>query len=238
MEIKKLQIQNYKSLVNFELVEPNPFTVFIGPNASGKSNFFEALEFVNYNANGIQKVESLFGGKENLAVFKYPSSIFSFNISFSSFKSSYKRFFINERIFGRITNNQKNFILKEEIEFQGDIKEHIQFYSNFSRLFIQNQKLVKININDDSKLNIDASNLEKVLKRILKEEGIKEELLEWLQLLIPEFDNIEVRSDNIAGTDTLLVYEKYTDRPFNKNLHGIKMDEAWLSNALGGGLPW
>jgi len=24
----------------------------------------------------------------------------------------------------------------------------------------------------------------------------------------------------------------------DKNLHGLKMDFAWLSNALGGGVPW
>ncbi|MBK9015267.1 MAG: AAA family ATPase [Saprospiraceae bacterium] len=47
MKIKRLYINNYKSLVNFELVEPNPFSVFVGPNAAGKSNVFEALEFLS-----------------------------------------------------------------------------------------------------------------------------------------------------------------------------------------------
>ncbi|MGB1243052.1 MAG: AAA family ATPase, partial [Chitinophagales bacterium] len=83
MEIKKLQIQNYKSLVNFELVEPNPFTVFIGPNASGKSNFFEALEFVNYYANGIQNAESLFGGEKDILPFNFKNSSFYFDIKLS-----------------------------------------------------------------------------------------------------------------------------------------------------------
>gem|GEM_PF-6184355 len=31
MKIKRLYINNYKSLVNFELVEPNSFSVFVGP---------------------------------------------------------------------------------------------------------------------------------------------------------------------------------------------------------------
>lgn len=45
MKIKRLYINNYKSLVDFELVEPNPFSVFVGPNAAGKSNIFEASPF-------------------------------------------------------------------------------------------------------------------------------------------------------------------------------------------------
>ena len=179
---------------------------------------------------------------------------------------------------------------------------------------------------------LDASNLEKVLKRILKDEQKREEITEWLQLLVPGFERIEVHSDTISGTDTFLIYEKGTDKPFTKSLisdgtyhilalltavyqsdepqflcieepenglnpkvvrelvglfrsqceekghyiwlnthsqtlvaalepkeiilvdkvdgatqikqlrdmdlHGLPMDEAWLTNALGGGLPW
>jgi hypothetical protein len=48
MNIKKLQIKNFKSLVDFELEDLKPFCAFVGPNASGKSNIFEALEFTNY----------------------------------------------------------------------------------------------------------------------------------------------------------------------------------------------
>ena len=40
--IKRVKIQGYKSLRNFEL-ELKPFSLIIGPNASGKSNFLNAL---------------------------------------------------------------------------------------------------------------------------------------------------------------------------------------------------
>ena len=50
MRIKKIQIKNFKSLVDFELENLKPFCAFVGPNASGKSNIFEALEFTNYLA--------------------------------------------------------------------------------------------------------------------------------------------------------------------------------------------
>ncbi|MBC7921596.1 MAG: AAA family ATPase [Ferruginibacter sp.] len=195
-----------------------------------------------------------------------------------------------------------------------------------------NDKLVKLPFKDDSRLALDASNLEKVLKRILKDAEKREEMTEWLQLLVPGFERIEVHSDTISGTDTFLIYEKGANQPFTKSLisdgtynilalltavyqsdepqflcieepenglnpkvirelvglfrsqceekghyiwlnthsqtlvaalqpkeiilvdkvngatqvkqlhdtdlHGLRMDEAWLTNALGGGLPW
>ena len=43
--IRMVQIKNYKSLRSVS-VQLEPFTVFVGPNASGKSNFIDALGFV------------------------------------------------------------------------------------------------------------------------------------------------------------------------------------------------
>ncbi len=68
------------------------------------------------------------------------------------------------------------------------------------------------------KLSLDASNLEKVLKRLLDNEEKREEIIEWLQLLLPEFSNIEVRTEELSGMSHLLIYEKHSKKPFNKNL--------------------
>jgi AAA15 family ATPase/GTPase len=46
--MQSLSIHNYKSFVNFELRNINPFTVFLGANGVGKSNLFEALEYLNF----------------------------------------------------------------------------------------------------------------------------------------------------------------------------------------------
>ncbi len=45
--IKYLRIENYKSIDKLELHDLPPFAVFAGANGSGKSNFFDALEFVS-----------------------------------------------------------------------------------------------------------------------------------------------------------------------------------------------
>jgi len=62
MRIKKLQIKNFKSLVDFELEDLKPFCAFVGPNASGKSNIFEALEFTNYLIKYGSETPRFFGG--------------------------------------------------------------------------------------------------------------------------------------------------------------------------------
>jgi len=45
VKLKRLEIHNYKSLRNVVL-EPAPLSVFVGPNAAGKSNFADALDFL------------------------------------------------------------------------------------------------------------------------------------------------------------------------------------------------
>lgn len=66
MRIKKLHIRNFKSLVDFELEDLKPFCAFVGPNASGKSNIFEALEFTNYLVRYTHEAPRFFGGVQNI----------------------------------------------------------------------------------------------------------------------------------------------------------------------------
>ena len=44
--LKRIKIQGYKSLVDLEL-NLKPLSVFVGPNASGKSNFLDALQLLS-----------------------------------------------------------------------------------------------------------------------------------------------------------------------------------------------
>ncbi|MDQ3112402.1 MAG: AAA family ATPase, partial [Bacteroidota bacterium] len=71
---------------------------------------------------------------------------------------------------------------------------------------------------DDKQLSTACGNLEKVLKRIFQDENKREEIIEWLQLLVPGFENLEIKSEELSGTDNLLIYEKGSDKPFPKNL--------------------
>jgi AAA15 family ATPase/GTPase len=233
VNIKKLHIKNFKSLVDVEIIEPNPFTVFVGPNGSGKSNIFEALEFGKFcyrfssndatsvfgthniipkNIKTIIKQESDF--QENilmdtgLEAAAYPVKI-TINIILDNLSQFPIVVGFDEKL------NSKILRIADEID---DPFEYIQYINNFSRIFIGNSKLRRLNIFDDKKLNTDAINLENVLDRLLKNVQVKAELEEYLQLLIPELEKIEIIATSLSNTKELLVYEKSHDEPFTKNL--------------------
>lgn len=215
MKIKSLNIKNFKSIVDITINEPNPFTVFVGPNGSGKSNIFEALEFIRtfslfgatYGNKRSQTISSQvtdsYGGKSN---------VFNFNNS------------INPISFEIIEESKD---LKLVLDYELEIKENISIdinnniFNSFSRIFIGKQ-IDKVKNTGDNRLNnswnSSESNLEKVLKRLLEKENVKEEIVEWLELFIPEFDKIEVRNSELSGNQDLLIYQKYYKTPFPKRL--------------------
>ena len=332
MKIKKLHIKNFKSIADLEIIEPNPFTVFVGPNGSGKSNIFEALEFWTLaRQSNLIDVDSLFGGLKEINHSKSDNNgpVITFN---------FEEYSLNSTISFLIRNNNKNYYTYENSSVSQDdfvekeSNDFKQFVTNSSRLFVNNPKGNKLNFQDDNRLTLISNNLEKVLKRILKNQRDKEEILDWLRLFIPEFEDVFIESSELSRTDTLIVKEKYSSKYFTKELlsdgtynilalltavfqsdepqflcieepengltpdvikemvtlfrnaceekghyiwlnthsqslvsqltpdeiitvnkikgetkikqfkgqdfHGLRMDEAWLTNTLGGGLPW
>ena len=68
MQLLSIEIKNYKSLGNI-LFKPTPFSVVIGPNAAGKSNFANALSFLKevYEYD-LETAIRRKGGYENIAL--------------------------------------------------------------------------------------------------------------------------------------------------------------------------
>ncbi|MFL6200654.1 MAG: AAA family ATPase, partial [Thermoanaerobaculia bacterium] len=66
MRLKRIEIDNYKSLRGV-VMEPGPLSVLVGPNAAGKTNFCEALDFLArvYQWN-LEEAVSYKGGYENI----------------------------------------------------------------------------------------------------------------------------------------------------------------------------
>ena len=222
MAIEKINIKNYKSLVDVTIEKPNPFTVFVGPNASGKSNVFEAMDLYSYLArieffqlvNSFNGIDSIFNKKSNslkMEIFfqDNPTSLLipkRDGIGFQLDNISYPRSF-NESI------DKKKF---HDGFMKG--KFYAQFFYNFSRLFIGKTKKVIFPNRDNKKLSLDAGNLEKVLKRILQKPEIREEFLELLSFLIPDFEKLEISSNELSGSDSLLIYERNSKKPFPRHL--------------------
>jgi predicted ATPase len=227
MKLQRLHIKNFKSIVDLEIVEPNPFTVFVGPNGSGKSNIFEALEFFFSDAS--PEAIRLFDGSDKLHNRKLATSEkFEFNfiadtiqsdyISDSYFSETQYRVLLGSgRWYSSNSEGKEGDSIKTLLELKRELYEEFRKKST-SRIFVRNIDKQKINFNDNLKLNFSASNLEKVLKRILQDEVKREEIKEWLDLFIPGFENIEIVSSELSGTDTLVMYEKDIKKPFTKDL--------------------
>ena len=82
--IRRLKIENFKSIDSLEIEGLAPFSVFAGANGSGKSNFFDALDFVSlFVRGGLEIALRAHGGFANIHSKKREgedSKTFSFEI--------------------------------------------------------------------------------------------------------------------------------------------------------------
>ncbi|WP_020603577.1 AAA family ATPase [Spirosoma spitsbergense] len=207
MKIKRLVIENFKSIERIELIEPNPFAVFVGPNGSGKSNIFEALEFVNRCVK-VSPNEAVreFGGIANIQNRNGADlAQFLFGVSFNDNEDEVK--FAYDKLIDSIRKDNTFVVAK------APSSGYEQFYLHFSRVFVGNNKVPKFNYQDDRSLNFSASNLEKVLKRVLTNPILRDEIFEWLELFVPGFKAVE-----IDDRDELHWFEDSTPEYFTKEL--------------------
>jgi AAA15 family ATPase/GTPase len=247
MRIKQLHIRNFKSLVDFKLENLPTFAAIVGPNASGKSNIFEALEFTNYVCRFPFEAPSFFGGLKNIYSYQAPiNSNLRFHYQFDDNIQIYFELLaaaqrkiddfedveaIIFQTFLTLTDSKKELTLPEirdknkREKFLKELKnkrlpynnEFEIFIDNFSRLFI-GKNFLNRSSQLQSRLHIDASNLSQTLGQILDDSAKKDEFVEWLRILIPEFSNIEIRKSNLDGSTEFFLYEKTSDRPFPKHL--------------------
>lgn len=245
MRIKRLQIDNFKSLVNFGLKGLKPFCAFIGPNASGKSNIFEALEFTNYYLKFGFEAPGFFGGYSHIYTFTNDSpflpgiSSLRFNFSFDdNINLSFEAFFSDDPDRFSKARSYLDIVKDTEMLFHRDIRdiekrtsfidqwikagniyngEYEQFIDNFSRIFVGNGR-IKRTPEASTRLSPDASNLAQIIGVIFENEVKRNDFIEWLGILIPEFKNIEVKKSNIDGSYDFSIYEKGSEKPFSRNL--------------------
>lgn len=215
MKINRLVIENFKSIERIELIEPNPFTVFVGPNGSGKSNIFEALEFFNLAVKTNRgTVESLFGGKD---FFVNRRSNESVQIEIKLDKSTTHRLAQRQNLDNLLEYTVVGTRWGED-EPSKIQQENQQLLVGFSHLFVGKQGKQRLNYSDDLQLTLSGDNFEKVLKRILGHDDLRNELFEWLDLFVPGFKSLDVVSNPYDGRETLLWFEKSFDKPFTKDL--------------------
>ncbi len=85
MKIQNLRIKNFKSIYDVRLSDIPGFAVFAGANGSGKSNFFQAVEFYkDIVTTGARHAMNKYGGYEDIRPYLLPrdqAGTFLFEIS-------------------------------------------------------------------------------------------------------------------------------------------------------------
>lgn len=216
-KISRLEINNYKSLVGIELLNPSSLLVFAGANATGKSSIFEAIEFLMHSSMTTGKIAlDIFGGAEKI-------------VNFNAQKLKNEKAPLTIKLGLEFESNEN----KEIIDFGLNYKfgtEKIQkvftdinaldtrIVESFSRIYIDNYKRAENKLKLYNKLWLDASNLNKILKTILDDKTKRDDIIEWIQILIPGIEKIEI-AENISGKEELQVIEKaFPDKPITGGL--------------------
>lgn len=227
MKLKTFSVKGFKSLKGISIIEPAQFSVFVGANAAGKSNIFDALEFLTLcNITQVQAVYKTFGtpvelnhqgetaGIEIHAKLQSSDPLF-IKIVDDGNPKSIKLYETSKNFRQQLFGSNVNISSVSEPAVGDDEKKH---FFNFSRIFVGHDKLVRRMIADDSMLRTDASNLELVLKRILQDESKRSEIFELLELLIPGFKSIDIVTQELSGTDALMISEHGLKKPMNKRM--------------------
>ncbi len=213
-ELEKVYINNFKSLINVNIINPSHFSVFVGANASGKSNIFEALELMFHSMyiaeNGAIEI---FGGKDKILNFNTPDSALDIELLFKD-KTNFGINFYNNKL--------KRFTSESEILNK-------KFINSFSRIFFDNTKKGINKLKIHNKLWFDGSNLSKILKNILfdeskRDESKKEAFLEQLINYIPGLKDIKITNE-LDGTLKIQIIEHNLNRPVS----GLLISEGTYS---------
>jgi len=251
--IRYLKISNYRSIDELELHDIPAFAVFAGANGSGKSNFFNALDFVRLVLRfDVKEALQRHGGWENIrCVISEPLLLDGgWENSRCINDSFHENTFLVETTDDKIQVDNLSSYFTEvksvwENEFRNYIENHIkigeswcerinELYGRFKsekqeawKLFL-NLRLFRIeprdikesntSIHDDSELQRYGQNLAAVLRRLEKDDEVRETIIDWLQLIVPQLEIVQTEAERLSGSAQLAFKEKGTDKLFPAHL--------------------
>ena len=256
--IRRLKIANFKSIDSLEITDLSAFSVFAGANGSGKSNFFDALDFVSLFVNyGIENALHRHGDFVNLHSVKRHetnSKKFCFEIEYdlcedqsetpSTFHYSLcihdlkEEPLIEEYLYA---NGQQLIVRKKrelstydvngeplEIDFPG-IHSALWFASEqpFAEL-LKNLNVYRIEptgakepeISDFYSMRLEhtGQNLASVLQYLETDPKVRENILDWMEMIVPGIENIQTEQRRLDDRITLMFKEEGTEKQFPAHL--------------------
>ena len=255
--IRRLKIANFKSIDALEITDLSAFSVFAGANGSGKSNFFDALDFVSlFVRYGIENALHEHGGFANIHSVKRQradSKKFSFEIECdlceaqSETPSTFRYSLCIHDLKGELiieeylyANGQQLFARKKRelstYDVNGEPLE-VDFPGIHSALwFALEQPFVELlnNLNvyrieptgakqpdlsvDPIRLERKGRNLASVLQRLESDPEVRENILDWMEMIVPGIKKIRTEKQRLDGSTALLFKEEGTKRRFPAHL--------------------
>lgn len=200
--IEEISINNFKSISNIKIEKPNKFSVFAGTNGSGKSAIFEALEML-FNAKRVEENEIFTNFGEKSKIINYNAKDDNLEISISCGKN--KTFSIKHK------NNEfsKN--------WTDDETYNNQFLNIFSRIFVDNSRIVVNKMIIRDKLSQNANNLIEILnEKIIPNEFLFNNFKTNLISLRPNIEKIDTKINPSTKQLELQIKEEYFEKPFNE----------------------
>ena len=263
--IRRLKIENFKSIDSLEVKGLAPFSVFAGANGSGKSNFFDALDFVSlFVRGGLEIALSEHGGFANIRSAKREgadSKTFSFEIECDLLEQQeetptafhYSLDIDNldsePEIEECLGFNEEQTIKgigdKGETDAVGErpvVSENSTYYKNriYSALSLdhRNHPLTELlkNLNvyridpmgakESDKSDLDptmqlerkGNNLASVLHRLEDDQAIREEIQDWMEMIVPGIEKVQTEQQRLDGRTALRFKEEGIEKPFPAHL--------------------
>ncbi len=239
--IRRLKIENFKSIDSLEVEGLAPFSVFAGANGSGKSNFFDALDFVSlFVRGGVDIALREHGGFANIHSRKREgedSKTFSFEIECDLLeKREIYHLSIDDLDNGPGVRESYKLSKKPTIKGRGvEITDSI--YSALS-LYYRKHPLTKLlrNLNvyridpmgakEPDRSDLDptmqlerkGNNLASVLHRLEDNEAIYEEIQDWMEMIVPGFEKVQTEQQRLDGSTALRFKEEGIEKLFPAHL--------------------
>ena len=255
--IRRLKIANFKSIDSLEITNLSAFSVFAGANGSGKSNFFDALDFVSlFVRYGIENALHRHGDFANIHSVKRQgadSKKFYFEIECdlcedqsetpSAFHYSLCIHDLENdpRIEEYLYANKEQIIKRNGDEAASDDNEKwssvggfpgihsaLWLYPNHPiTLLMKNLAVYRIEPTGakepdrsvfPTRLERKGHNLASVLKRLEADPEVCENILDWMEMIVPGIENIQTGKQRLDGSTALLFKETGTKRQFPAHL--------------------
>lgn len=224
--IRYLKIANYRSIDILELHDIKPFSVFAGPNGVGKSNFFEALDFVNWIIRfGADEALKKHGGFENIRCLKRPElDEFEFEIEIELPQvDKINKFYLKMSQLDKEPILDQGIYYEESKVHRQKISTEVLIFEEKINRFLENIRLYRIepieaklpvNNLDTSSLHSSGRNLAAILNRLEKNEEIRETILEWIDLMVPGLESVQSHTERLSGNTLLAFKEKGIEKLF------------------------